>query len=134
MPARAQGENRHAESVERIHAGLAKPHQLVEGESDLAREIAEVTLHHLARERVVASGHRCMRRENICRGDELERGIEIEALPSDMKSNAFEGKECGMAFVHVKDLGINAKRGQDLHSADAEHDLLPHSHFEIAAV
>ena len=34
----------------------------------------------------------------------------------------------------MKHFRLDAERAQGFHAADAEHDLLPHSHFQIAAV
>src|ERR1044071_3152942 len=102
MTARAQGQHRHAEGIERIHAGLAKPKKLIEGQAELGREITEITLHHLARKGVVSGGHWRVSGENIRRRDQLKRGIKIEAL-LDAQPDPFEREERRMAFVHVKD-------------------------------
>src|SRR4051812_29584512 len=104
MAARAQGENGHAESIERIQTGLSEPHQLVERKSDLAGEFSEVTLHHFARKRVVTRGNRGMGREDVCGRDQLERGIKIQALLGDVQTNALQRKESRMPFVHVENL------------------------------
>ncbi len=39
-----------------------------------------------------------------------------------------------MSFVHVKNFRLDPERVQRIDAADAEYDLLSHSHFEIAAV
>ena len=69
MPARAQCENRHAEGIIRVHARLSEGEKLVEWQIQLFREVAEVAAHHVAREGIVPSGHRCVRSENIRRRD-----------------------------------------------------------------
>src|SRR5437879_5788450 len=96
--------------------------------------MAEILSHHLPRERIVTRWHRGVRREYIRGRDYLQGRIKIELLFEDIKTNALEREKGGMAFVHVKNFRFNAKRAQDFHSANPEHDLLPHSHFEIAAI
>ena len=72
--------------------------------------------------------------EDVRGRDELERRIKIEPFLRDMKADALEREKGRMAFVHVKHFGVNPERGQNFDPADAKHDLLPHPHFEIAAV
>ena len=51
-----------------------------------------------------------------------------------MQPNAFEREKSRVAFVHVEHFRVDAERAERFHSADAEHDLLAHPHFQIAAV
>ena len=39
-----------------------------------------------------------------------------------------------MAFVHVEDFRLDPERVERIDAANTEHDLLAHSHFEVAAV
>ncbi len=111
-----------------------KVKKLVERHAHLVGEVAEIFLHHRARERVVACGHWRVRGENVRGGDELQRSVEVESLSAHAEPNAFQREEGRVAFVHVEDFGIDPERGERVHTADAEHDFLPHPHFQIAAV
>ena len=91
-------------------------------------------LHHLARERIVARGHRRMSGKDIGRCDDLERGIKIEFLLDDVESDAFEREKRGVPFVHVKHFGFDPERVQRFHPADPEHDFLAHPHLQVAAI
>ena len=104
------------------------------GSAIASAKLAEVFLHHLAREGVVARGHRRVSGEDIGRGHDLEGGIKIELLLYNSQADAFEREEGRVALVHVEDLRVDPERAERFHAADAEHDLLAHPHFEIAAV
>ena len=97
-------------------------------------KLAEVSLHHFARESVVARWHRRVRGENVGRRHDLQRGIEVEILLRAQNAHPFQGEEGGVAFVHVENVRVNPERAERVHAADAEHHLLPDAHFEIAAV
>ena len=134
VPAHPQRQDGHAESRQRIRARLAEAEKFVERDLQLRRKIAEIFLHHLARERVVSRGHRCVGGEDIGRRDHLECGIKIEMLLHDSQPDSFERKEGRVAFVHVEDFRLDAERAERFHAANAEHHFLAHPHFEIAAV
>src|SRR3954471_9437379 len=102
MPAGPEREDGHAESVLRIQTRMAEAHHLVERNSEVSGEVAEVTLHHLTRERVVTRRDRSVGRKHVRGRDQLKRRVKIEAL-LDMETNALESEEGGVAFVHVED-------------------------------
>src|SRR6266404_7823047 len=134
MPAHPKRENGHAERVRAIDARLAEGEKFVEWNAKLFGEFGEIFAHHLARERIIAGGHRRVRGENVCRRDDLKRGIEIEFLLRDFSANALEREKRGVPFVHVENLRIDIHRLERFHAADPEHDFLTHPHFLIAAV
>ena len=72
--------------------------------------------------------------EDVGCGRHLQCGIKIELLRDYAKANAFEREEGRMAFVHVKDFRLDPERAQCFDPADPKHDLLAHSHFQIAAI
>ena len=75
-----------------------------------------------------------MRGENVRRSRDLQRGIEIQLLLDDVASDALEREKGRVAFVHVEDFGVDAERAERFDATDAKHDLLAHSHLEIAAI
>src|SRR5882762_1700780 len=75
-----------------------------------------------------------MRRENIGCRDHLKCRIKIELLLQDLETDAFERQKRRVAFVHVKHIRLDAERGERFDSANPEHDLLTHSHLEVATV
>ncbi len=117
-----------------IDARLPEGKKLVERQPEFLREIAEITAHHFARESVVPRRHRRVRGENIGRGHDLERGVEIEILLRAQNANPLEREEGGVAFVHVEDVRVDPERAERAHAADAEDHLLADAHFQIAAV
>src|ERR1051326_5111319 len=105
MATRAQSENCHAEGIKRVQTCLAEPEELIERESKLGCEIAEVTLHHFARERVVSGRHRRVGCENIGGGDRREAQIKIEAFSGDMRANSLEGEK--RIRLHIAGKGLD---------------------------
>src|SRR5205823_4792383 len=134
MPAQAQGQDRHAKWVGGVDPGLAEREKFVEGQADFGGETAEIFAHHFARERIVSGWHRSVGGENIGRNGNLEGRIKIEPLLPDETTNPLETEKSGVSFVHVKNFRLDPERVQRIDAADAEHDFLSHSHFEIAAV
>src|SRR5205085_7164086 len=72
--------------------------------------------------------------ENVRRSDDLERRIKIEFSLDHFPADALEREKRRVALVHVKNFRVDLERLERFHAADAEQDLLPHSHFLIAAV
>src|SRR5439155_8039267 len=90
--------------------------------------------HHLARERVIAGGNWSVRSENISCRDHLKCGIKIELLLNDIETNAFECQKCRVPFVHVKNIRLDAERGERFDATNSEHDFLAHAHLQVAAI
>src|ERR1700730_13520312 len=107
MTAHSKRENCHAERVRTVDPGLAKGEKFVERNPELFGETAEIFAHHFARERIIAGGHRCVGSKNIRRGHDLKRRIEFEFFLNHLSSNPFETEERRVAFVHMKNFGLN---------------------------
>ena len=127
-------QDRHAKRIGGVDPGLAEGEKFVEGQTEFGGEAAEIFAHHFARERIVARRHRRVGGENIGGRCDLKGGVKIELLLRDEPPNPLEAEKGGVAFVHVEDVRLDPERAQGVDAADAEHDLLSHSHFEIAAV
>ncbi len=96
-------------AIERIDAASGRSRKSSsKGMPSSVAKFAEVTAHHLARERIVARGHRRVRGEDIRRRDNLQRGIEIEFLLDHDEANPFEREESRVAFVHVKHFRVDS--------------------------
>ena len=134
MPAQSQRQNRHAKWIGGVETGLAEGEKFVERQPDFGGETAEIFAHHFARERIVARRDRRVGGENIGRSGHLKCGIEIELLLRDEPPNPLEPEEGGVSFVHVKDFRLDPESVKGVDAANPEHDLLAHSHFEVAAV
>ena len=72
--------------------------------------------------------------ENIGGRCDLKGGVKIELLLRDEPPNPLEAEKGGVAFVHVENVRLDPERAQGVDAANTEHDLLSHSHFEVAAV
>src|SRR5437660_5287122 len=134
MPAQAQGQDRHAKRIGGVDPGLAEREKFVEGQTGFGGEAAEIFAHHFARERIVACRHRGVGGENIGGRCDLKGGVKTELLLRDEPPNPLEAEKGGVAFVHVENVRLDPERAQGVDAADTEHDLLSHSHFEVAAV
>src|ERR1043166_5003033 len=134
VAAHAQRQNCHAERIGRIDARLPEAKKFLEWNLQFLCENAEVTAHHVARERIVTSRYRRMSGENVCRSDNLKSGIKIQLSLDDVESNTFEREEGGVSFVHVEHLRVDPERDQRFHATDPEHNLLTHSPLEVAAI
>src|SRR5438045_4074772 len=134
MPTQAQGQDRHTKRIGGVDPGLAEGEKFVKGQTDFGGETAEIFAHHFARERIVARRHWRVGGKNIGGRCDLKGGVKTEFLLRDEPSNALEAEKGGVAFVHVENVRLDPERAQGIDAADAEHDLLSHSHFEVAAV
>src|SRR5947199_1465680 len=134
MPTQAQGQDRHAKRIGGVDPGLAEGEKFVKGQTNFGGEAAEIFAHHLARERIVARRHWRVGGKNIGGRCDLKGGVKTEFLLRDEPSNALEAEKGGVAFVHVENVRLDPERAQGIDAADAEHDLLSHSHFEVATV
>src|SRR6266446_4437084 len=134
MPAQAQGQDRHAKRIGGVDPGLAEGEKFVEGQTDLGGEAAEIFAHHFARERIVARRHWRVGGENVGGSCDLKGGVKTELLLRDEPPNPLEAEKGGMAFVHVENVRLDPERAQGVNAANTEHDLLSHSHFEVATV
>src|SRR5205085_5850570 len=134
MPAQAQGQDRHAKRIGGVDPGLAEREKFVKGQTDFGGEAAEIFAHHFARERIVACRHRRVSGENVGRRSDLKGGVKTEFLFRDEPPNPLEAEKGGVAFVHVENVRLDSERAQSVDAADTEHNLLSHSHFEVATV
>ena len=101
--------------------------------AERAPSAGQVLLDHLERKRVVAGGHRRVRREHGRPAHFLERAIERAALVDEL-ADALEDDEAGVAFVQVVDRRVQPQGAQDADAADAEDDLLLDTRLAVAAV
>src|SRR5262249_40943236 len=108
--------------------------QLFERNVQFLGEITKILSHHLARERVIASGNWSMGGEDIGSRYQLKCRIKIELLLHDIETNAFERQKRRMPFVHVKDCRLNAGSSERFAAADPKHDFLAYAHLKVAAV
>ena len=90
MPARAQRENGHRERLGRVMPELAEARERRPVDADLAGIIAEILPHQIEREGVIARGHRRVRGEDICRRDDLQRGVKVELVIGDLPADQLE--------------------------------------------
>ncbi len=134
LPAEPQGKDRHAEGIGGIDTRLSEAEKFVERNLQFLRETAEIFFHHVARERIVAGRDGRVRGEDVGRGHHLQRGIKIELLLDNVEANALEREKGRVPFVHVKHFRFDAERAERFDAANPEHDLLPHPHFQIAAI
>ena len=93
VPAHAQRENCHVECIGRMDTRLPESKKFVEWNLQFPGKTAEIFSHRFARERIIASRHRCVRSENVGRSDNLQRGIKIHLALDDIEANAFEREE-----------------------------------------
>ena len=128
-------EHRHAElfaPVVRVDA--AKREERLVRQAERVAQRSEVLFDQLCREAVVARRHRRVRREHDLRGDPPHRLVEIDPLDLHPPTDQLQRRKRAVAFVEVHDTGRDAERGQRLHAADAEQQLLADAHALIAAV
>src|SRR5436190_4291151 len=134
VSAHPQCQHGHAKSIEGINARLAEAKEFVERKLQLLGELAEISLHHLPRKRVVPRRDGSVGRKDVGRRHDLQRGIEIKFLLHHLQPNAFERQESRMAFVHVKNLRLDSKSRERFYPADAKDNLLANSHLEVAPI
>ena len=134
VAAGAQGEDGHREGVHLVDGRLPVGEEVVEGDADLGRVIAEIFLHQIPWESVVARRDRGVGGEDVGCGHELEGALEVKALVLHAPAHQFQREERRVAFVHVVDRRLEPHGVEGVDAADAEHDLLLDAHFEIAAV
>ena len=91
-------------------------------------------LHELAREQVDPGGHGRVRREDVARLRDLARLGEAEPALGAQLADALEAEERGVALVGVAHGRPQARDLEGTHAADAEDDLLPDPHVDVAAV
>jgi hypothetical protein len=90
MAAGAQGQNRHAERIVRIHRGLTQAKKLIESDPKVARIIAEIPADHFPGKCVIASGNRGMGGKDIRRGDDLQGGVIVQPLGLHISADPFQ--------------------------------------------
>src|ERR1700748_154231 len=134
MTTHAQGKDGHAEAGCRIGGRLSKPEKLIERNLELSGEVAEIAHHHFVGEGVIPGRHWSVGGEDICGGHDLEGGVKVQIMLSHMQTNAFQGEESRVTFVHMIDFGFKSQGAKCLYPSDAEHDHLSHAHFEVTAV
>ena len=134
MAAHPQRQDGHGKALVRIQPRLAEGEKLLERDAHRRRIIAEVFPHQLDGKGVIAGRDGRVRGEDIAGRDDLERGAEIELVFGDLAADQLQGKEGGVAFIHVVHGRRDAHRIQRVHAADAEHDLLLYPHLLVAAV
>ena len=94
----------------------------------------EMFVYQVGRESVVARRHRRMGGEDGAPAYLPGRGLEVDALPLDAPAHRFEHRERAVPLVEVEDAGHDAQRMQRLQPADAEQQLLPNAHADVAPV
>ena len=103
--------------------------------ADFGGEVAEIFAHHFEREGVIARRHRRVRGEDVGGRDDLQGGVKIELLLRDAAGESARGaRKAEWPSFMWKTSGSMPKRVQGVDAANAEHDLLPDPHLEIAAV
>ncbi len=135
MPRGAEGKDGHAEVfVDIARCDAAEVEEFLLGESKLGVILAEVAFDDVMVKGVVAGGDRSVGGEDVGGGNKFEGLFEGELFFLHQDADAFDGKEGGMAFVHMTDGGLVAEGGEGTHAADAEEDLLADAHVLVTAV
>ena len=67
----------------------------------------------------MSRGYRRMRGEDRGVADVLEGLLGPEPVPVDQVGGTREEQECAVAFVHVKDVGVDVELGEELVATDA---------------
>ena len=135
LPGQAQGQDRHAERlVLGVGPGTAQFEQFVEINAAVTHVFAEIFLHQLRVEGVVARRHRRVRGEDAAGGDRLQGLDEGKFFPGHQHPDPLQPQECRVPLVHVKNRRLDAHRVECPHPTDAQHDLLPHPHVVVAPV
>src|SRR6185312_12075614 len=98
---RAERKRREPESVFARRA-LAEREELLPAEAAALDEPAEGASHELRIEHLVASRHRCVRREDRGGAEPLERFVRRQALLLHELAHALELEERGVALVQVE--------------------------------
>ena len=106
-----------------VGGALAELDELVDRDTALFGERAEVGLEEFEGELVDAGGHRRVRREDAAGAHRFDRLGERQA-EVDPFADAFEPEETGVALVGVEHLRIDAESTKGAHTTDAEDDLL----------
>src|SRR4029079_15669958 len=93
----------------------------------------QVLFDEVERERIVARGHRSVRREDRRLADLGERLVEAPSA-IDLLADPLQDDDPGVALVEVIHGRIRSERSKGAHAADAEHDLLLDAHLAVAAI
>ena len=94
---------------------------------------AEILIHEIIREGIVARWHRRVRGEQRIRGHRLPCLVKAQAA-RDQFAAAFQAQEGSVPFVDMPGGGCNAQRAQRPHTANAQHDLLRNTHLAVPTV
>ena len=113
---------------------MAEREELLAVLAEVAPGAGQVRFDQVERKRVVAGGHRRVRREHRRPPHFVERGLEASHPRSHRSRMRCSDDERGVPFVEVIDRRLGAQRLEHAHAADAEDDLLLHARLAIAAV
>src|SRR5437660_4823397 len=102
---------------------VADSHKLVARDTHRIPERSCYLLDFLSGKDVVSRGHWRVRRKHAARTDLILRGGKGDAVRAQL-AQPFHVHECGVTFVQMPDLGIDAERAQNANAADAEHPFL----------
>ena len=130
-----EGEDGHAEGLARVLGALAaEGEEVLPLDAEVLGPAAEVLLHEVEAEALVARGHGRVGREDVRGPDGLEGLGEGELALRDELARALEAEEGGVPLVHVGHGGIDAEGAEGPDAAHAEEDLLLDAHLLVAAV
>ena len=132
--ARAQRELRHPEALVLVVGTRAsQADDLVGARAERRGERAERVAHLVGRVRVVARRNRRVGREDHAAADVRERRGEVVAR-AHRGPRHLDGREGGVALVHVHDAGLDVERAQRGGAADAEQHVLRQAGGAVAVV
>ncbi len=132
VPCAVQGQPGHVEQAGRRRS-TRKFEEALDGDAELADEIAEVPEDEIVPESIVARGYGRMRREHAGCGDGLERAFERKSEPQMLTQQLQDQERC-VTFVEVPDRGLQTQCAQRAGAAEAEDHLLPYAGGLIATV
>ena len=133
LPAERSAERGHVELLAAAVVVRAERQESLAVGPERAPAAGQVRLDQIERKRVVAGGHRCVRREHGGFADFLERRFEARAVLDEV-ADALQHDESGVSFVQMEHARLDAERLQHANAADAENDFLLDARFAITAV
>ena len=130
---RAERERRHVEERAAAVVVVSERQERITVRAERAPRAGKMRLHEGERKRVVAGGHRRVRREDGRPPNALERRFERRAF-FDPIADALQDHEGRVPLVQMPGGRLDAQRLERAHAADAEDDLLLDPRLAIAAV
>ncbi len=107
--------------------------EVITGDAQFGPDVRKVFINQPERKFIIARRDRGMRGEDIGLADQSNRVLKGHAF-FHIFHGAFQGQECGMAFVHVPGGGFITQRPQSADAAHPQQNFLRDPQFQIADI